>query len=75
MYEIDGAVFFASSKKFLNLFDHRNDPSVVEVHFHTADIYDYSALEALKTLGERYVKVGKKLRLRRIKKDSLRVIT
>lgn len=70
-----GALFFASSETFLALFDHRNDPPMVEVHFHTADIEDFSAMETLKTLGERYKTAGKRLRLRRIKKESLRVIT
>lgn len=75
VYEIMGNLFFASSETFLNLFDHRNDPALVEVHMQTADIEDFSAMETLKTLGERYTKVGKRLRLRRIKKESMRVIT
>lgn len=70
-----GNLFFASSETFLGLFDHRNDPAIVEVHMHTADIEDFSAMETLKTLGERYTKAGKHLRLRRIKKESLRIIT
>lgn len=48
---------------------------MVEVHFHTADIEDFSAMETLKTLGERYKSAGKHLRLRRIKKESARIIT
>ena len=75
VYEVMGNLFFASSETFLNLFDHRNDPAMVEVHMQTADIEDFSAMETLKTLGERYSKAGKRLRLRRIKKESLRVIT
>lgn len=75
VYEVVGNLFFASSETFLGLFDHRNDPAIVEVHMHTADIEDFSAMETLKTLGERYTKAGKHLRLRRIKKESLRIIT
>ncbi|CAM9335969.1 unnamed protein product, partial [Chrysoparadoxa australica] len=75
VYEIVGPLFYASSDNFLALFDHRNDPSVVELHFHTADICDYSAMQSLRTLGERYVNVGKKLRLRRVKSESLKLIT
>lgn len=70
-----GALFFASSETFLALFDHRNDPAMVEVHLHTADIEDFSAMETLKTLDERYKSVGKQLRLRRIKKESMRIIS
>eukprot|EP00904_Undaria_pinnatifida_P010374 jgi/Undpi1/6467/HiC_scaffold_20.g08946.m1 len=75
VYEVVGNLFFASSETFLGLFDHRNDPAMVEVHLQTADIEDFSAMETLKTLGERYTKAGKHLRLRRIKKESLRIIT
>lgn len=70
-----GNLFFASSETFLGLFDHRNDPPMVEVHLHTADIEDFSAMKTLETLGERYSNAGKVLRLRRIKKDSRRVLT
>ncbi|CAM9746326.1 unnamed protein product [Choristocarpus tenellus] len=75
VYEIVGPLFFASSDNFLELFDHHNDPDLVELHFHTADIIDYSAMQTLRTLGERYGNAGKRLRLRRIKKESLKVIT
>lgn len=75
VYEIMGNLFFASSDTFLSLFDHRNDPAMVEVHLHTADIEDFSAMETLKVLGERYTKAGKRIRLRRIKKESKRIIT
>lgn len=75
VYEVMGNLFFASSETFLNLFDHRNDPAMVEVHMQTADIEDFSAMETLKTLAERYTKADKRLRLRRIKKESLRIIT
>lgn len=75
VYEVMGNLFFASGETFLDLFDHRNDPAMVEVHLHTADIEDFSAMKTLETLGERYSNAGKHLRLRRIKKDSLRVLT
>eukprot|EP00903_Cladosiphon_okamuranus_P016860 g15546.t3 len=75
VYEVMGNLFFASSETFLNIFDHRNDPPMVEVHLHTADIEDFSAMKTLETLGERYSNAGKHLRLRRIKKESLRVLT
>eukprot|EP00752_Nemacystus_decipiens_P004067 g3724.t1 len=75
VYEVMGNLFFASSETFLDLFDHRNDPAMVEVHLHTADIEDFSAMKTLETLGERYSNAGKHLRLRRVKKESLRVLT
>lgn len=75
VYEIVGNLFFASSETFLSLFDHRNDPAMVEVHLHTADIEDFSAMQTLTTLGERYTNAGKRLRLRRVKKESMRVIS
>nr|AFA52600.1 putative sulfate permease family protein [Vaucheria litorea] len=75
VYDIVGPIFYASTDTFLNLFDYHNDPPLVEIHFYTANICDYSALQAINTLGERYKKSGRKLRLRFIRGESLRVIT
>ncbi|CAM9481228.1 unnamed protein product [Discosporangium mesarthrocarpum] len=75
IYELMGPLFYGSVDRFLDLFDHHNDPPVVEIHCHQADIFDYSALQAINTLGERYKTVGKRLLMRRIKNESLKVIT
>ncbi len=74
VYEIRGPMYFASCNFFLKSFDHHNDPYLIELHFQQADIFDYSALQAINTLGKRYSVLGKRVRLRLIKGQSLKVL-
>jgi len=60
-YVVEGTLFFASVKHFLNLFETAGDPDRVVVQLHLARIADYSAVEALNTITERYEKQGKQL--------------
>ncbi|CAG8865582.1 Bicarbonate transporter BicA [Pseudomonas fluorescens] len=63
VYQIHGTLFFASSTPFLNQFDPANDPARVTLDCRHLSFVDYSAVAALKTLRERYVKAGKHLRV------------
>ncbi|CAN0010476.1 unnamed protein product, partial [Phaeothamnion confervicola] len=74
VYEVSGPVFFASIERFLEQFDHHNDPPLTEVHFNQADLCDYSAVQAINTLGERYGLTGKRLRLHRVRQASMRIM-
>ncbi|KAG5186317.1 sulfate transporter family-domain-containing protein [Tribonema minus] len=74
VYEVTGSIFFGSTEQFLALFDHRHDPAVVEVHLHHAFVCDYSAAQAINTLGVRYTSTGRHLRFRRLRSESARVI-
>ncbi len=74
VYEIRGPMYFASCDVFLKSFDHYNDPNLIEVHFAQADIFDYSALQAINALGEKYNVFGKRVRLRLIKSTSLKLL-
>ncbi|WP_163933219.1 SulP family inorganic anion transporter [Paraferrimonas sp. SM1919] len=69
IYELDGPLFFGSVAGFLELFDNHNDPQDVIVDFGRSRVCDQSALEAIDTLAERYLKVGKRLHLRHLSKD------
>ncbi len=62
-YHVHGTLFFASTAPFLNQFDPANDPAEVTLDCQHLSFVDYSAIAALKTLRERYAKVGKHLRV------------
>ncbi len=74
VYEIRGPMYFGSCHIFLKSFDHYNDPNLIELHFQQADIFDYSALQAINAVGEKYSVLGKRIRLRLIKSTSLKVL-
>merc|ERR1712060_166802 len=73
-YDIHGVLFFGSCTQFLALFDAEGDPDDVRLVFHAGYIADYSAIEALNKLGERYGAHGKRVRLQQLKYGSGRVV-
>ncbi len=74
VYEIRGPMYFGSCDIFLKNFHQYTDPDLIELHFQQADIFDYSALQAINTLVERYNVLKKRVRLRLIKSTSLKVL-
>merc|ERR1711972_214993 len=73
-YDVHGVLFFGSCTQFLALFDAEGDPEDVRLVFHAGYIADYSAIEALNKLGERYGAHGKRVRLQQLKPGSVRVV-
>merc|ERR1711972_1095644 len=73
-YDIHGVLFFGSCTQFLALFDAEDDPNDIRLVFHAGYIVDYSAVEALNKLGERYGAHGKRVRLQQLKHGSGRVV-
>merc|ERR1711972_677587 len=73
-YDMHGVLFFGSCSEFLALFDAEADPDDVRLVFHAGYIADYSAIEALNKLGERYGAYGKRVRLQQLKPGSGRVV-
>ncbi len=66
VYELSGPLFFASVKNFHELFDVKNDPDDVVIEFQNSRVVDHSAIEAIDSLAERYLKAGKRLHLRHL---------
>jgi SulP family sulfate permease len=73
-YDVHGTLFFGSCTKFLSLFDEKNDPSDVRLVFEAGYIVDYSAIEALNKLGERYGAHGKKVTLQQLKPQCASIV-
>jgi SulP family sulfate permease len=73
-YEIYGPLFFGSVTVFNEKFDVLNDPDEVIIDFAESRVVDMSAIEALNRLTDRYQKVGKKIHLKHLSKDCLRLL-
>merc|ERR1719320_1216009 len=74
IYDVHGVLFFGSAASFLDLFDVEQDPPEVRVIFETSYIGDFSAVEALNKLGERYGEAGKRVTLQLLHPGSSRIV-
>ncbi len=73
-YEIYGPLFFGSTTLFLEKFEIEDDPNEVVVDFKESRIADQSAIEAINKLAERYQKAGKRIHLRHLSLDCIKLI-
>ncbi len=65
-YFIRGAIFFGSTRNFLDAFDVKRDPDDVIIDFKYARVFDHSGLDAISSLTEKYLNNGKKLHLKHL---------
>lgn len=63
IYKVNGPLFFASAKNFIEAFDVKHDPDSVKIDFKHSRVYDHTGIEAINTLTERYRALGKHLTL------------
>ena len=75
VYELNGPLFFGSVKSFMELFDPENDPDDVIIEFQNSRVADHSAIEAIDSLAERYIKLGKSLHLRHLSEECRILLT
>lgn len=73
-YEIYGPLFFGSVTVFNEKFDVQNDPEEVIIDFEESRVVDMSAIEALNKLSDRYLKAGKKLHLKHLSPDCIKLL-
>ncbi|GLP97898.1 SulP family inorganic anion transporter [Paraferrimonas sedimenticola] len=73
-YKLYGPLFFGSVANFLELFDANKDPEHVIIDFDQSRVADHSALEAIDTLAERYMKEGKQLHLRHLSPECRKLL-
>lgn len=73
-YEIYGPLFFGSTTLFAEKFDIQNDPQEVIIDFKESRVADMSGIEALNKITERYANAGKKVHLRHLSKDCIRLL-
>jgi len=73
-YEIYGPLFFGSTQAFAEKFDVHNDPDSVIIDFRESRVADMSGIEALNKITERYHRAGKRLQLRHLSPDCLKLL-
>ncbi len=75
IYNLQGVLYFGSVHEFAQRMSPVTDPDEVIIDFKDARVADYSSLEALNAVTERYRKAGKRLRLRHLSPECQKLIT
>lgn len=75
IYNLQGVLYFGSVREFAERMSPATDPDEVIIDFKEARVADYSSMEALNALTERYRKAGKRLRLRHLSPECQKLIT
>jgi SulP family sulfate permease len=63
VYEIWGPLFFGSVTAFNSKFDPKNDPDKIEIDFIESTVQDHSGVEALRSVANKYLNLGKQIKL------------
>ena len=74
VHELNGPLFFGSVKNFLELFNPEEDADDVIIEFQNSRVADHSAIEAIDTLAERYIRAGKTLHLRHLSEECRQLL-
>ena len=75
VYSLQGVLYFGSVREFSERLSPADDPDEVIIDFKDARVADYSSLEALNAITERYRNAGKKLRMRHLSAECQKMIT
>ncbi|CAO96932.1 SulP family inorganic anion transporter [Erwinia tasmaniensis] len=73
-YRLEGPLFFGSTTAFQALFNPHQDPDNVVIDFARTRVMDSSGVEAIDKLTARYQEAGKKLLLRHLSEDCIRLL-
>ncbi|MDG2271878.1 MAG: SulP family inorganic anion transporter [Halioglobus sp.] len=74
VYAVTGPLFFGSVTSFLERFDPSEDNDDVVIDFARSRVADHSGLEAIDTLAERYLSVGKTLHLVHLSEECRKLL-
>jgi SulP family sulfate permease len=74
VYELDGPLFFGSTKSFTDIFDLKSDSPKVVIDFKNARVMDISGVEAIDTLIKKYEESGRNILLRHLSKDCKAIL-
>ncbi|RCX18921.1 SulP family sulfate permease [Anaerobacterium chartisolvens] len=74
VYRIYGQVFFASTSKFVDLFNYLQDPDKVIIDFKNSHVWDHSAVNAMLKVRQKYLNMGKQISFVGLNKESNSVV-
>lgn len=69
-YQVHGSIFFGSVLNFKDLFTPKEDPKHVILDFRYAKVMDYSGVETVDSLAEKYRKLGKEVTIKNLSHSS-----
>ncbi len=69
VYEIWGPLFFGSVQNFNMKFDPLTDPDHIEIDFIESKVSDHSGIEALRSIANKYLDLGKSIRFTHLSPD------
>ena len=69
VYEIWGPLFFGSVQNFMSKFDAKSDPSKIEIDFIESKVADHSGIEAVRSIANKYLDLGKEVKLTHLSPD------
>jgi len=75
IYHLEGPLFFGNARSIVAEFTPKEDPHEIEIHLRDAQIYDYSAINALNAIAAKYKKLNKSVHLKHISDSSQKLIT
>lgn len=74
VYEVYGPLFFGSTTSFMDKFNPMKDPDHIIIDFKDSRVADMTAIDCLNKLTEKYRIQGKKVTLRFLSADSIRLL-
>ena len=74
IYRVSGQVFFASTSKFIDMFNYTEDPEEVIIDFKNSHVWDHSAVNAIIKVKEKYSSHGKQASIVGLNKESNSVV-
>ncbi|MDF3129291.1 SulP family inorganic anion transporter [Kiritimatiellaeota bacterium B1221] len=74
IYRLHGLLFFGSAREFSERMSPLEDPDDVIIDFKDAKVCDYSSMEALSALTERYSNAGKRIRVRHLSPECAKLL-
>jgi len=74
VYELDGPLFFGSTKNFMDIFNLETDSPKVVIDFKNTRVMDISGVEAIDTLIKKYEESGRNILLRHLSKDCKAIL-
>lgn len=74
VYEIWGPLFFGSTQMFVSKFDVKGDPENVEIDFIESRVSDYSGIDAISGIVDRYEREGKRITLKHLSTDCKKLL-
>jgi SulP family sulfate permease len=74
IYEIWGPLFFGSTQTFTSKFDPKTDPDKVEIDFIESRVSDHSGIEAIRSVANKYLELGKEVRLTHLSPECQEIL-